>query len=63
VVPSVEGADLADAFGADVGDVGGWAAAVGAAAGRPTYLDVDQHGVGVHIERDLTKTAYRVLPE
>ena len=63
VVPSVEGADLADAFSADVGSVGDRAAAVRVVAGRPAYLDVDQHGVCVHIERDLPKTAYRVFPE
>jgi len=63
VVPSVEGADLADAFGADVGSVGDRGAAVRAVAGRPAYLDVDQHGVRVRIERDLPKTACRVFPE
>src|SRR5262249_18737256 len=63
VVASVEGADLADALGADVGNVGGWAAAVRGAAGRPPYLDLNQHGVRVHVERDLPKAAYRVLPE
>ena len=34
-----------------------------AVADRPAYLDADQHGVRVHIERDLPKTAYRILPE
>src|SRR5262249_13035042 len=63
VVRSVEGGDLADALCADVGGVGDGAAAVRAATGRRTYLDVDQHGVRVHIERYLPKTAYRVLPE